>query len=57
MATIDPSSPSKAFMKLMKYLGRKQPSIYIQLRMGHIPLNKPSTDEKTTKCLGGCSLR
>jgi len=40
MATIDPSSPSKAFTKLTKYLGKKQSSIYVQLRTGHVPLNK-----------------
>ena len=40
MATIDSSLPSRAFTKLMKHLGKKQSSLYVQLRTGHTPLNK-----------------
>ena len=38
--SIDPSTPSRAFMKLTKNASKKNTSIYTQLRTGHIPLNK-----------------
>ena len=37
---IDPTLPSQRFHKLIKGLSRAQASILIQLRTGHIPLNK-----------------
>jgi hypothetical protein len=37
---IDPSLPSKAFMKLVKDWPRPHSSILLQLRTGHAPLNK-----------------
>ena len=38
--SIDPSTPSRSFMKLTKNLDKKHTAIYTQLRTGHIPLNK-----------------
>jgi hypothetical protein len=37
---IDPSLPSSSFKKLVAPLSRKHASVLIQLRAGHIPLNK-----------------
>jgi ribonuclease HI len=37
---IDPSLPSSSFRKLVAPLSRKHASVLIQLRSGHIPLNK-----------------
>ena len=38
--SIDPSTPSRSFMKLTKNLDKKHTAIYTQLRTGHILLNK-----------------
>ena len=38
--SIDPTTPSRTFMKINKNLGKKHTAIYTQLRTGHIPLNK-----------------
>jgi len=40
MSSIDPSLPSKAFMKLIGNLQKRQAGLYTQLRTGHVPLNK-----------------
>ena len=40
MSNIDPSLPSKAFMKLISSLRKHQAGLYTQLRTGHAPLNK-----------------
>lgn len=40
LSTIDPTLPSKAFMKLTGSLCKHQTSLYTQLRTGHAPLNK-----------------
>ena len=38
--SIDPSTPSKKFMKLTNIANKKHTAIYTQLHTGHIPLNK-----------------
>ena len=38
--SIDPTTPSRTFMKLNKNLAKKHTAIYTQLRTGHIALNK-----------------
>ena len=38
--SIDPTTPSRTFMKINKNLGKKHTTIYTQLHTGHIPLNK-----------------
>lgn len=40
LSAIDPSLPSKAFMKLTGSLRKRQAGLYTQLRTGHAPLNK-----------------
>ena len=40
MSSIDPSLPSKSFMKLIGGLQKRQAGLYTQLRTGHAPLNK-----------------
>ena len=40
LSSIDPTLPSKAFMKLTGCLCKQQASLYTQLRIGHAPLNK-----------------
>ncbi|KAI0310469.1 hypothetical protein OF83DRAFT_1037246, partial [Amylostereum chailletii] len=37
---IDPSAPSPKFMKLIKPLTRRQASVLMQLRSGHVPLQQ-----------------
>jgi len=39
LSTIDPMLPSRAFMKLMGSLCKRQAGLYTQLRTGHTPLN------------------
>ena len=38
--SIDPTTPSRTFMKLNKNLSKKHTALYTQLRTGHIPLNR-----------------
>jgi len=38
-SSIDPSLPSKSFMKLVGGLHKRQAGLYTQLRTGHAPLN------------------
>jgi ribonuclease HI len=38
--SIDPSLPSKSYLKLTRPLRRKQTALITQLRTGHVPLNK-----------------
>ncbi|KAI5982962.1 hypothetical protein EDD15DRAFT_2179812, partial [Pisolithus albus] len=40
MSNIDPSLPSKSFLKLAGSLHKKQAGLLIQLRINHIPLNQ-----------------
>jgi len=40
LSTINPTLPSKAFMKLTGSLCKRQAGLYMQLRTGHTPLNK-----------------
>lgn len=40
MSNIEPNFPSKSFVELAGSLRKKQTGIYIQLRTGHIPLNR-----------------
>ena len=40
LSGLNPSLPSKAFMKLTGSLRKRQAGLYIQLRTGHAPLNK-----------------
>ena len=51
---LDPSQTPNSFLHLMGHLKKKHTSIYIQLRTGHIPLNKHLHRIKksaTPKCL------
>ena len=40
ISNIDPSLPSKMFLKLIGGLKKRQAGLYTQLRTGHAPLNK-----------------
>jgi len=56
--TLDPNQTTRSFMKLVGRLKKKHTAIYVQLRTGHIPLNKhlhqikKSTSQSCLQCEG-----
>jgi hypothetical protein len=50
MHKIDPSIPSPQFMKISSLLTRRAASLLIQLRTGHVPLNKHLHQNRQAHC-------